>query len=79
MNTFTVVMTVIAGIMTILSVIFAILAFARNKTKDSNENTARLVKIETDIQYIRQSLDERREWERDIETRIRKLENRGNK
>lgn len=74
MTTFSVVMTVIAGIGTILSITFAILAFTRNKTKDSNENTARLVKIETDIVYIREKLDERRDWERDIEARLRYLE-----
>lgn len=74
MTTFSVVMTVLAGIGTILSIIFAILAFTRNKTKDSNENTARLVKIETDICYIREKLDERRDWEKDIEARLRVLE-----
>lgn len=75
MTTFTAVMTVLAGVGTILSITFAILAFARNKTKDSNDNTARLVKIESDIVYIREKLDERKEWERDVEVRLRTLEN----
>ena len=76
MTTFSAVMTVIAGIATILSVIFAILAFSRNKTKDSNENTTRLVKIESDIVYIREKLDERKEWEKDVEARLRVLESK---
>lgn len=76
MTTFSVVMTVIAGIGTVLSITFAILAFTRNKTKDSNENTARLVKIETDIVYIRERMDERRDWEKDIEARLRMLESK---
>ena len=75
MTTFTAVMTVLAGVGTILSITFAILAFARNKTKDSNDNTARLVKIESDIVYIREKLDDRKEWEKDVEVRLRALEN----
>ena len=76
MTPFSIVMTVIAGIASALSVTFAILAFSRNKAKDSNENTARLVKIETDIAYIRNSLDERKDWEKDIEARLRQLESK---
>ena len=74
MTTFSAIMTVLAGIGTVLSITFAILAFSRNKTGDSNENTARLVKIESDIVYIREKLDERKEWEKDVEARLRALE-----
>lgn len=76
MDPFTIVMTVLAGIGTILSIVFAILAFARNKTKDNVETSERLAKIETDISYIRTTLDKREAWEHDIELRIRNLENK---
>lgn len=76
MDPFTIVMTVLAGIGTVLSVVFAILAFARNKTKDNVETSERLAKIETDISYIRTTLDKREAWEHDIELRIRNLENK---
>ena len=74
MEIFTTVTTVIAVIGTILSIVFAILAFARNKSKDGAETSERLAKIETDINYIRVTLDKREAWEHDIEHRIRKLE-----
>lgn len=74
MDPFTAAMTTVASIATILSIIFAILAFARNKQKDSNDTSAKLAKIETDISYIRATLDKREAWEHDIEGRLRELE-----
>lgn len=68
--------TTIAVIGTILSIVFAIMAFARNKTKDATDTSERLAKIETDISYIRVTLDKRESWEHEIEQRVRTLESK---
>ena len=70
----TILLSVTTGLGAILSIVFAILAFARNKSKDASEITERLAKIETDILYIRQGLDDHKTWEHDIEQRVRALE-----
>jgi len=76
-NTFSVVMSVVAAIGTILSITFAILAFGRNKSHDNAEIQSRLAKIETDILYIRETLDESKDWRKDFDERLRKLEKGG--
>jgi len=77
MNTFSVVMTIIAGIGSVLSITFAILAFGRNKSRDNAEIQSRLAKIETDIVYIRETLDDSKDWRREFDERLRKLEQGG--
>ncbi|HHU80226.1 MAG TPA: hypothetical protein GXZ35_02675 [Acholeplasmataceae bacterium] len=77
MNTFSVVMSVVAAIGTILSITFAILAFGRNKSNDNAEIQSRLAKIETDILYIRETLDDSKDWRKDFDERLRKLEKGG--
>jgi len=77
MNVFSIVMTVIAGFGTVLSITFAILAFGRNKSHDNAEIQSRLAKIETDILYIRETLDESKDWRKDFDERLRKLEKGG--
>lgn len=91
--TVTVVMSVIAGIGTILSIIFAILAFGRNKIKDNNdleqritklemsaqevnsmEIQVRLANIEKDIQYIRESLTDFKEWRETYDQKLHTIE-----
>ena len=65
-----------------LSLLFAIISFVvsyyRNKNKDNMadivETKTQLTKIQTDIAYIRANLDERKEWEKNIEGRLRRLE-----
>lgn len=74
MNVFSVVMTVIAGLGTVLSITFAILAFGRNKSHDNAEIQSRLAKIETDIVYIRETLDDSKDWRKEFDERLRKLE-----
>lgn len=87
MDSFSIVMTVLAGITSILSITFAILAFGRNKNKDSVEETkekakenlilqTRLTQIEKDVSYIRLSLDEQKGLRVDFEQRLRILENK---
>ena len=49
--------TIISLCIALVSVIVAILSFARNKNNDNAEIKTRLTKIETDILYIRESLD----------------------
>lgn len=78
MDVFSVVMTVIAGTGTILSITFAILAFGRNKSHDNAEIQSRLAKIETDIVYIRETLDDSKDWRKEFDERLRKLEKGGN-
>jgi hypothetical protein len=70
-------MSVVAAIGTILSITFAILAFGRNKSNDNAEIQSRLAKIETDILYIRETLDESKDWRKDFDERLRKLEKGG--
>lgn len=77
MNVFSVVMTVIAGIGTILSITFAILAFGRSKSHDNADIQSRLARIETDIVYIRSTLDDSKDWRKDFDERLRKLEKGG--
>lgn len=77
MTIFNVVVTVIAASGTILSITFAILAFGRNKSHDNAEIQSRLAKIETDILYIRETLDESKDWRKDFDERLRKLEKGG--
>ncbi len=77
MNTFSVVMSVVAAIGTILSITFAILAFGRNKSNDNAEIQSRLAKIETYILYIRETLDDSKDWRKDFDERLRKLEKGG--
>jgi hypothetical protein len=77
MNVFSVVMTVIASFGTVLSIIFAILAFGRNKSNDNAEIQSRLAKIETDIVYIRETLDDSKDWRKEFDERLRKLEKGG--
>lgn len=91
--TVTIVMSVIAGIGTILSIIFAILAFGRNKIKDNTDLEARITKleiasqevnstemqvrlanIEKDIQYIRESLTDFKEWRETYDKKLHDLE-----
>jgi len=77
MTIFNVVMTVIAGFGTILSITFAILAFGRNKSNDNAEIQSRLARIETDIVHIRLTLDDSKDWRKDFDERLRKLEKGG--
>ena len=77
MNVFSVVMTVIAGLGTVLSITFAILAFGRNKSHDNAEIQSRLAKIETDIVYIRETLDDSKDWRKEFDECLRKLEKGG--
>lgn len=79
MEIFSAVTAVFAAIGVICSIIFGWLAFGRNKVKDNSDMSAKLAKIETDILYIRQMLDEHKVWERDIESRVRNLESKGYK
>lgn len=62
--------TIISLIISALSITFCILAFARNKTNDSKEIETRLTKIETDILYIRQSIDKDENWKSKTEEKI---------
>lgn len=82
MDTLSTIFALISAITTVLSVIFAILAFGRNKGNDNKEIESRLTKIETDILYIRQQLEsnrtEDREWKTMVEKRISKLEQKIN-
>jgi Flp pilus assembly protein TadB len=77
MTIFNVVVTVIAASGTILSITFAILAFGRNKSNDNAKIQSRLSRIETDIVYIRLTLDESKDWRKDFDERLRKLEKGG--
>ena len=77
MNVFSIVMTVIAGCGTVLSITFAILAFGRNKSHDNAAIQSRLAKIETDIVYIRETLDDSKDWRKEFDERLRKLEKGG--
>lgn len=77
MTIFNVVATVIAACGTILSITFAILAFGRNKSNDNAEIQSRLSRIETDIVYIRLTLDDSKDWRKDFDERLRKLEKGG--
>ena len=77
MNTFSVVMTIIAGIGSVLSITFAILAFGRNKSNDNAGIQSRLAKIETDILYIRETLDDSKDWRKEFDERLRRLEKGG--
>ena len=77
MDVFSVVMTILAGIGSVLSITFAILAFGRNKSHDNAELQSRLAKIETDIVYIRETLDDSKDWRKEFDERLRKLEKGG--
>lgn len=74
MNEISIIFTVIGSLATILSIIFCILTFAANKSKNTANLESRLTRIETDILYIRQALDERKEWQINIEKRLTNLE-----
>lgn len=74
MNEISIIFTVIGSLATILSIIFCILTFAANKSKNTANLESRLTRIETDIIYIRQALDERKEWQINIEKRLTNLE-----
>ena len=74
MNEISIILTAIGSLATILSIIFCILTFAANKSKNTANLESRLTRIETDIIYIRQALDERKEWQISIEKRLTNLE-----
>jgi len=74
MNEISIIFTAIGSLATILSIIFCILTFAANKSKNTANLESRLTRIETDIIYIRQALDERKEWQISIEKRLTNLE-----
>ena len=74
MNEISIIFTVIGSLATILSIIFCILTFASNKSRNTANLESRLTRIETDIIYIRQALDERKEWQINIEKRLTNLE-----
>lgn len=74
MNEISIIFTAIGSLATILSIIFCILTFASNKSKNTANLESRLTRIETDIIYIRQALDERKEWQISIEKRLTNLE-----
>ena len=74
MNEISIIFTAIGSLATILSIIFCILTFGSNKSKNTANLESRLTRIETDIIYIRQALDERKEWQINIEKRLTNLE-----
>ena len=74
MNEISIIFTAIGSLATILSIIFCILTFAANRSKNTANLESRLTRIETDIIYIRQALDERKEWQINIEKRLTNLE-----
>ena len=74
MNEISIIFTVRGSLATILSIIFCRLTFAANKSKNTANLESRLTRIETDIIYIRQALDERKEWQISIEKRLTNLE-----
>ena len=74
MNEISIIFTAIGSLATILSIIFCILTFASNRSKNTANLESRLTRIETDIIYIRQALDERKEWQINIEKRLTNLE-----
>lgn len=74
MDNSSLIIAIVGSICTCLSIIFAILTYARSRTKDSNSIAIKLAKMETDIIYIRQSLDDRKKWESTVEDRLRDLE-----
>ena len=74
MNEISIIFTAIGSLATILSIRFCILTFAANKSKNTANLESRLTRIETDIIYIRQALDERKEWQINIEKRLTNLE-----
>ena len=74
MNEISIIFTAIGSLATILSIIFCILTFAANKSKNTANLESRLTRIETDIIYIRQALEERKEWQISIEKRLTNLE-----
>lgn len=74
MNEISIIFTAIGSLATILSIIFGILTFASNRSKNTANLESRLTRIETDIIYIRQALDERKEWQISIEKRLTNLE-----
>ena len=74
MNEISIIFTAIGSLATILSIIFCILTFAANRSKNTANLESRLTRIETDIIYIRQALDERKEWQISIEKRLTNLE-----
>ena len=52
MNEISIIFTAIGSLATILSIIFCILTFASNKSKNTANLESRLTRIETDIIYI---------------------------
>lgn len=85
MNSLSIITTIISSIIAILSITLTIITFSKNGTKDklkeqsqaSNNNLdiqLRLIKIETDITYIRQNIDDNKLWRKDIEHRVSMLE-----
>lgn len=78
MDNITLVFATISCITTILSIVFAILAFARGKAKDDKEENikleTRLTSMEKDILYIRKSLDNSVDWRIEFDKRLYALE-----
>lgn len=74
MDTISIVSTTISGIIAILSIILSIVTFAKKSSASSNKLEARLTGMEKDILYIRETLDENKARETDLEKRIERLE-----
>lgn len=74
MDSLSLIIAIVGVICTCLSITFAILTYARSRTKDSTSIAIKLTKMETDIIYIRQNLDDRKKWEATVEDRLRDLE-----
>lgn len=76
MNDISIIITVISCIATILSITIAILSFAGGKSKDAAALQTRLAKIETDLFYIRQSIDKDEQWREKMDAKYSNLESR---
>lgn len=74
MDAISITATILGGVVSILSIIFAILTFSRNGRRDNVKLEQRLTGMEKDILYIRESLDSSKEWHNDIEKRVERLE-----
>jgi len=86
MTTFSITMAVVAAICSVLTIVFGIIAFSKNRTKEDTDEIkertkelfllhTRLVQIEKDVSYIRLSLDELKDWKTDFDKRLRIIEN----
>lgn len=73
-----IVFAVLGFVTTVLAIIFAILTYAKGRRREAVESSTgtavKIAKIETDIAYIREKLDQDAEWKHDIENRVRRLE-----